>query len=109
MCHCLIKSAQDKGKLKEILDELFENCYENGKNVSDFNTLDSIAKKYDLSDWSSKLIKDFVTKEDRKAKEELDIHGVPFFRFEDQYSLEGAQNAETFLQVLNECAKLKKI
>lgn len=105
----MIKSGQDKGKLKEILDELFENCYEAGKNVSDFNTLDFIAKKYELEGWSSKSVKDYVIKEDKRAKEELSIHGVPYFRFEDKYSLEGAQNTETFLQVLNECAKLKNI
>lgn len=36
-------------------------------------------------------------KQDRYAKEELDIHGVPFYIINNKYVLEGAESSNTFL------------
>jgi len=41
--HCLLTAALNKGVQKNVLDDIFTECYENGGNVSDIGTLDKIA------------------------------------------------------------------
>lgn len=92
--------------LREVIDEIFSICYEEGANVSDISNLNNVAKKFGLNEgWKEKKIKEIVLKNDKFAKNELDIHGVPVFIFNDLVSIEGAQSSENFLIAFNKCIK----
>jgi predicted DsbA family dithiol-disulfide isomerase len=102
----LIGSASsDKGCGEEVLDEIFKYCYEEGRNVSDYETLEEIAKKYGLSSWRTKDMEYKVNQDDQHAKNELNIGGVPYFIFAQKEALEGAQDPSTFYEAFEKYGK----
>ncbi len=105
LAHCLIASASQHGKADPVLDEIFRLCYEAGANVSDAKVLDNVAKQFDLpEDWKT-AEQQRVLEDDRTAKEDLDIHGVPYFLIDGKTALEGAHGPESFLKAFANCLK----
>ncbi len=104
LAHCVVTAAQKVGKAEDALNEIFTLCYEMGENVSDPKVLAKVAAKFAVSDadWKSEAIQKAVLEDDRNAKEDLDIHGVPYFVFEKGKAvLEGAHDSASFGRVLN--------
>lgn len=102
LAHCLMTVAGKSGKSEQVRDEIFRLCYELGQNISDESVLDKIAQDLGIdSAWKSKETQNKVLAEDRSAKDEYDIHGVPFFLFENGKALEGAQDPRAFIQMFN--------
>lgn len=105
LAHCLIAEASKQNKGEEVLDEIFNYCYEQGENVSLKETLDKIAKKFELnSNWDCNENQTCVNNDDKVGKEEYGIGGVPFFMI-GKYALEGAQPPKAFLAALNRLIK----
>ena len=81
--------------------------YEDGRNVSDVDTLIEAAKELGL-EGAEEYLKtsrdsDFVLSEDSRAKSQMKISGVPFFVISGSHqqkktvTLSGAQGTERFL------------
>lgn len=100
--HCLVTYAAKFNKADEVLEEIFTYSYEQGENVSDIKVLDKIAEKFKLDEgWKQKEVQNAVLEADAYAKEEMDIHGVPYFIINNKYPLEGAVGSELFLKYFN--------
>ena len=98
------KGPEGQGKAKDVL---FRLIYEDGKNVSDVDTLIQAAKELGL-DGAEDYLKsshdlDLVLSEDSRAKSQMKISGVPFFvisgddKHKKTVTLSGAQGTERFL------------
>lgn len=97
--HCLVSYAGGFGKAEEVLDEIFELCYEKGENGSEIGVLERVAEKFKLDEgWKALETQNKVKDADRYAKNDLDIHGVPYFIINGKFVLEGAVDKETFLK-----------
>lgn len=102
LAHCLVNYAGGKEKAGEVLNEIFELCYEKGENVSEMAVLERVAEKFNVDDgWKSKEVQKRVVEGDNNAKEEMDIHGVPYFIINGKYSLEGAVDPSSFIKLFS--------
>ncbi|WP_347922903.1 DsbA family oxidoreductase [Pontimicrobium sp. SW4] len=103
--HKLIHLAKTINKQNEAKELLFKAYLCEGKNIDSTNTLLSIGGVLGLSinnvleGLKSKKLKNEVFNDQIKAKE-VGVSGVPFFIFNNKYSLSGAQPVETFLDVI---------
>jgi len=98
------KGPEGQGKAKDLL---FRMIYEDGKNVSDVDTLIEAAKELGLEGAEDYLKSssnvDLVLSEDSRAKSQMKISGVPYFvissdnKQNETVSLSGAQGTERFL------------
>ena len=98
--HKLIAGAKKVGKGNEVLEEIFEYCYELGKNVSLESTLDEIANKYGIKNWNTEENLKSVMIDEKIGKKNYGIGGVPFFIFPNDEVVEGAASPQTFLNAL---------
>ena len=101
LCHTLIAAAAEVGKSKEVLEKIFESCYELGKNVSLESTLNEISNEFGIKDWNNKKNREKALNDDRYGKEELNIGGVPYFIFPNDKVINGAAAKQSFLIALN--------
>jgi predicted DsbA family dithiol-disulfide isomerase len=103
--HRLIQLAKTKGVGDEAEEQLFKAHFTDGKNIDDFETLVQIgvAARLDPQDLrntlSSSAFSDEVRQDELDAQT-IGIRGVPFFVFNNQYAVSGAQGSETFLHTL---------
>lgn len=98
------KGPEGQAKAKDLL---FHMIYEDGKNVSDVDTLIEAAKELGLEGGKNYLKSshdvDLVLSEDSRAKSHMKISGVPYFvissddKQKKAVSLSGAQGTERFL------------
>lgn len=98
------KGPEGQGKAKDLL---FRMIYEDGKNVSDVDTLIEAAKELGLEGAEDYLKSssnvDLVLSEDSRAKSQMKISGMPYFvitsdnKQNKTVSLSGAQGTERFL------------
>ncbi len=105
--HRLLKFAKEKGKEKEVLENLFSAYFAEGKDLGDTDTLIEIMENsgFDKEE-SRKVIDDSSAYLDQVRMDEAmarqySINSVPFFLIDNKYSISGAQPAETFVQALN--------
>ena len=103
--HCLIAKASEEGCGEAVLDDIFEYCYEKGRNVSDSATLEEIAAKNGVTNWRTKQMECIVNKDDLYGKNDLSIEGVPYFIFAQKEALEGAQDTSTFYEAFEKYGK----
>lgn len=94
----LAKSLQKQNEAKELL---FQSYFIDGKNIDDFDTLKTIAEKLniDFSNFTHESHSEEVHK-DISESNELGIDGVPFFIFNRQFAVSGAQDSSVFLKAL---------
>jgi len=103
--HRLVEYAERQGKQNEVVEEIMKQYFEEGKNLGSFETLLDVAKTAGLDVAKTKSYlesdedKDWVIQQDRKAKDELDVEGVPYFTVNDNISFSGAQTEEFFEDV----------
>ncbi|MNN05956.1 DSBA-like thioredoxin domain protein [compost metagenome] len=103
--HVLVKAVEDEAVKKNLVEALYEQSTTQGKSLFDRGSLESIAKSVGVSDesirlaWSSKELR-LQMQEDERAVAQFGS-GVPFFVFNDSFSVSGAQPQEAFLQALN--------
>ncbi|TCL73755.1 DsbA family oxidoreductase [Rhizobium sp. BK251] len=112
--HRLIHWAMTESREKQdrVVAALFRANFEEGRNVGDHAVLLDIAEAAGLdravttsllaSDADRELI---VTEID--AAQQMGVNGVPFFIFDQQYAVSGAQTPEVLANALREIAALK--
>ena len=104
--HLLIQLAKKQGLGSEAEENLFHAYFVENKNIDDFNVLSKIADEVGISysDFRAQLISDEVTKGfefDLERAINKEVKSVPFFLFNDSFTINGAQDEKVFLEMLN--------
>jgi predicted DsbA family dithiol-disulfide isomerase len=103
--HRLLHLAKEKGIQNEVKEKLLRAYFVEGKNIADFDTLILLGEEVGLNVrevnllFKSNKYADEVAKDIDQAQE-IGVTGVPFFVFNRKYAVSGAQEAATFLNVL---------
>ena len=111
--HRMIHFSDKYGKMEEMTEALFKAYFTDSKNVSDANILADIASSIGLdkdeaiSVLNSNDYKDLVRNDEDMAGR-YGISAVPFFIFNDKFSVSGAQSTEIFLIALNKAMEDEK-
>lgn|SRR5699024_2586539 len=105
--HRLVKYAEKQGRDDELINLLFESYFTKNDNIADREVLIAIAKEANLDEQEvdallclNKYQK--AVRMDEQLAKDLDINGVPFFVFNEQYALSGMQPVHVLLTVLEE-------
>lgn len=111
--HRMIHFADKCGKIEEMTEALFKAYFTDSKNVSDFNTLADIANSIGLDkEEAIKVLNSNDYKDSVHKDEEMAVHygisSVPFFIFNDKFSVSGAQPTEIFLMALKKAMEDEK-
>ena len=112
--HELIHFAKSKGRQLEMKERLLKAYFINGEHVGRIPDLVAIAVDlgYDAAEVTEALeshryLKD--VKADVALAQEYGIQGVPFFVIDGKYGVSGAQEAETFANVLAQVQSEKEV
>jgi predicted DsbA family dithiol-disulfide isomerase len=108
--HRLIQFAKSKGKGDEAEERIFRAYFTEGKNIADPEVLSVLGTDIGLKKEEVKNVLDSTTfseevQNDITEAQKIGVTGVPFFVFNRRYAVSGAQEAETFLDVLNKTMK----
>jgi len=104
--HRLAQFAKTQNKLDEFVEQTLFEYFTNTKDLSDTEVLVQIALKVGLDEKQSREVltggkySDEV-KKDVKEATGLGVSGVPYFLFNQQYEVSGAQPPEVFARVLD--------
>ncbi|MFS8110804.1 DsbA family oxidoreductase [Rhizobium jaguaris] len=112
--HRLIQWAgtEDREKQEKVVSALFKANFEEGRNVGDNAVLLDIAEKAGLDRsviatlLSSNADRDLIVGE-IDAAQKIGVTGVPFFIFDQQYAVSGAQTPDVLAGALRDIAKMK--
>ena len=112
--HRLIHWAmiEDRDKADRVVDGLFKANFEQGLNVGDHAVLLDIAEKsgLDRAVTASLLTSDAdkgLVVEEIESAQKMGVNGVPFFIFDQQYAVSGAQTPDVIAGALRDIAKAK--
>ncbi|PFM54301.1 disulfide bond formation protein DsbA [Bacillus cereus] len=106
--HRLAKFAKDQGKEKEITENLLFAYFTESRNLSDAETLSTIAetsgldKKEALNVINNKNAYANEVRIDEAIAQQYKITGVPYFIVNQKYAISGAQPLETFVGALQQ-------
>lgn len=99
--------AKDYDKMGAMTERLMKAYMVDGLNVSDHNVLAQLATEVGLD--ATAAIQAIEAKQyqqqiaqDRQEAYRIGLQGVPFFVFNDQYTVSGAQPTAAFLEALNQ-------
>lgn len=105
--HELLHFAKAHGKQLELAERLFRAYFTEGRHVGRISDLAGLAAEVGLDRdaavaalESSQYLDD--VRADQSTAVEYGINGVPFFVVDGRYGVSGAQDAETFAQVLEQ-------
>lgn len=110
LSHQLIALAP-ASKQKQVIDAIFTAYFENGVNLGDLDALMRIAEEVglpNLTELRTQLDEGVALDEveaDQHTAQEVGITGVPFFIFNEKYSVSGGQPPENFLKVLERASE----
>ena len=111
--HRLLHLAKDRGLQPEMSERLFVAYFTEGANLADADVLAALAADagLDADDARAALTDeeygDAVDRDITRARM-LGVTGVPFFLFDQQYSIPGAQTAEIFADALGRVLQLRE-
>lgn len=106
--HRIIHLAQSKGLGNEAEEAFFHAYMTEGLAIGEREVVEEIASRIGLDHaeveyvLDSDELADFVRHDEKIAREQLNVTGVPFFIFDQKLALSGAQPRETFLQALQQ-------
>ena len=109
--HLLIAHAARQGLAGEVVERVMQAYFEEGCNIGDVDELVRLGVEAGLSERETRSAmvlragQDGVVAAERHAAV-LGISGVPTFIFDRQYSVSGAQEIETFTQVIDQVMEL---
>lgn len=112
--HRLIQLAKSNGLGNEIEEKLFVDYFTAGKNIDDHLVLIEAGVSVGLDRLAIEMMLngDSFTDEvrmDQKVAQQIGIQGVPFFVFNQQLAVSGAQPPETFLGAMEQAWTKQKI
>ncbi|RNG28227.1 DsbA family oxidoreductase [Streptomyces botrytidirepellens] len=104
--HRLIHFAESQGRQHDMVQRLFRAYFTDGLNVGDHDVLAGLAAEIGLDRSAVHEALDsgaFDADVDADVRQagQLGIGGVPFFVFDGQYAVSGAQPVEAFLRALD--------
>lgn len=112
--HRLIHWAmiEDREKADKVVNGLFKANFEEGRNVGDHAVLLDVAEKagLDRAVTASLLASDadkVLVVEEIESAQKMGVNGVPFFIFDQQYAVSGAQTPDVLAGALRDIAKAK--
>ena len=106
--HRIIHLAQSKGLGNEAKEAFFHAYMTEGLAIGEREVVEEIASRVGLDHaeveyvLDSDELADFVRHDEKIAREQLNVTGVPFFIFDQKLALSGAQPREIFLQALQQ-------
>jgi predicted DsbA family dithiol-disulfide isomerase len=109
--HLLIAHAARQGLAGEVVERIMQAYFEEGCNIGDVDELVRLGVEAGLSERETRSAmvlragQDGVVAAERHAAV-LGISGVPTFIFDRQYSVSGAQEIETYTQVIDRVMEL---
>ncbi len=108
--HRLIQYSKTQDKSDEAVEALFRAYFIDGKNLEDQETLLTIASdiNLDIAEAKEMLQVDNFTGAVKKNVQEarrMNIGGIPFFLFNRQFGVSGAQKTERFISALEKSWK----
>ncbi len=109
--HRLIRWARTTGNQSAVVNQLFRRYFQEGEDISDREVLVKVAETAGMEApvvealLASDADRDEVLAEDAKARE-MGVGGVPTFLLAGKYVLQGAQETEVWLRVLDELREL---
>jgi predicted DsbA family dithiol-disulfide isomerase len=108
--HRLNHLAHEKGLQANYQDSLFKAYFCEGRDIAKSDELMKSAERAGLSPAEVQKVLDSqkfasAVREDEEQAQKYGISGVPFFLFNKEYGLSGAQPIETFLQVFRELSE----
>jgi len=103
--HLLVDLARKYKVENNVIFDLFESYITNAKDIGDEDVLMFIAKKNKLS---TDEVKEYLNNEENikkinkmnDAAREIGIKGVPFYIFNDQLSISGAQSVDHLIEAI---------
>lgn len=110
--HRLIQLAKVQGLADEVEEQLFIAHFIDGKNISDHQTLETIGTTAGLDRLAVETMlanTDFTdeVRYDELTAQNIGVRGVPFFVFNQQLGISGAQSPQTFLDALKQAWEQK--
>ena len=106
--HRLIQLAKTVGKGDKMEERLFRAYFTEGKNIADTDILVNLGEEAGISGEQirSCLEKGEFTdsiRQDIQESQQIGVRGVPFFVFNNQYAISGAQPTALFVQTMEKC------
>ncbi|CAG7612729.1 DsbA family oxidoreductase [Leucobacter soli] len=111
--HRVLHLAKEQGLQSEMQERLFRAYFAEGRTVSDPDTLAALGEEVGLDPdevrdaFDDDDLGEAVDRDITRARM-LGVQGVPFFLFEQKYSVPGAQSAEVFADVLGQVIELQR-
>lgn len=110
--HRLLHFAKSKNKQVAFKEILLKSYFEDGENIDDLQTLQSIGasigldsaaieRVFNTADFTEDVIKDI------QRAQQIGVKGVPFFVFDEKIALSGAQPFTTFREVIQKVKQRK--
>jgi predicted DsbA family dithiol-disulfide isomerase len=109
--HALIFAAQSEGSQLPVTEAFFKAYFTDGIDLSKDENLLDVATNAGLDRTvaetaiTSKPLLDSIATQEGEMQD-LGIRGVPFYIFNNEYGMSGAQASETFLKVFDELKKV---
>ena len=111
--HLLVDLARKHETENEVITDLFESYFNKAKDIGDEEILMSIAKKNNLD---ANEVQAYLNNEENVKKinkmddvaKQMGITGVPFYIFNDQLSVSGAQPVEQLVEAIKKSHGKKK-
>ena len=108
--HRLLHLAKKYDLANNLEELLFKAYLTEGKNINDFDTLTQLGIEVGLDEEEIKQVlhSDAYAKEVLQDQEEahtIGVEGVPFFVFDDNYDISGAESTTVFLKTLERAWK----
>lgn len=106
LAHRLIKFAEEYNKGIDLYYRLFQSLFADGENISDNHVLLQVANDVGLNEKEVfHFLNDKTTyvkevKKDLSLARKLNIAGVPYFVFDQRYTIAGAQETKVFEEAL---------
>ncbi len=101
--HRLIRFASEAGKADAVVERLFSDYFERGRDIGDPAVLAQVARDCGLGDIAERLASEAGAREvqgEIAEAQRMGVEGVPFFIFASKYAVSGAQSEQVFAQVL---------
>lgn len=110
--HQLLHWSIEQGKQTELKLALFESFFGRREDVSDIDTLVSVAMRTGLAEDEAREVLQSgryaqAVRQEQQTWRDREVHAVPTFLFNGKYSIPGAQDAETFVRVLDRVCELE--
>jgi len=111
--HRLCHLAREEGKEKEFVELLMKSYFTEGKLISSHQVLSELAIEAGLPPHNVKNLLESdqysdAVRQDEAEAQNRQISGVPYFIFNNKYTLSGAQATSAFVKLIRESDNAKK-